>query len=334
MADNLRNIGAALCEDPRLFRFGKKSNARQVTAVVVDRQGVAVASVESKNSERPLLTLCHYLPVAPGADLAATLKQAVKEHGLGGHPCTTLMDLGSYHLLLARTPDVPPDELRAAIRWQIKDSIDFHIDDAVLDVFDAPPSGASGRQDSMYVVVCRGSVVEERAGLLQDAGISLDVIDIPELALRNIASYLPQEQGGIALLHLADQHGLITLCRESTLYLARTLDVGHRQLQAAIASADADRLSRLLDGISLEVQRSVDYYDSHFRMAPIREIVLSPLPFEETGLENTLTNNLGITVRTLGIDELVDGFKPVDQAQEAHCLLAVGTALRTEPTSL
>ena len=281
-----------------------------------------------------MLSLCDYLAIAPGADLAATLKQAVKQHGLTGQSCTTLMDLGSYHLLLAKTPDVPPDELRAAIRWQVKDSIDFHIDDAVLDVFDAPPSGASGRQDSMYVVVCRSSVVEERAGLLQDAGISLGVIDIPELALRNIAARLPQEQGGLALLHLADQYGLITLCRKSTLYLARTLDVGYRQLQAAIASADSDRLARLLEGIALEVQRSVDYYDSHFRMAPIHEIVLSPLPFEDAVLENTLRNNLGLLVRTLGIDELVDGYRPVDQSHEALCLLAVGAALRDETKRL
>ena len=99
---------------------------------------------------------------------------------------------------MVEAPEVPPAELKAAIRWRIRDLIDFHIDDAVLDVFDTPPSGARGVQEHLYAVVSKSSLVRERVDLLLDVGIELEIIDIPELALRNIAAKLEQDSSGQA----------------------------------------------------------------------------------------------------------------------------------------
>src|SRR6266850_1315246 len=55
-------------------------------------------------------------------------------------------------------------EARAgAVEKRIKDLLDYHVDDATLDVLDIPPeSGPAGRTHSMYAVAARNEVIKER----------------------------------------------------------------------------------------------------------------------------------------------------------------------------
>ena len=112
-----------------------------------------------------------------------------------------------YRLLLVEAPDVPADELRAAVRWRIKDLIDFHIDDAVIDVFEMPPHARGGPQRMMYAVTAKAEVVKREIERIESAGLKLGVVDIPELSLRNIATLL--ESGSrrrVPLLERPAQH--------------------------------------------------------------------------------------------------------------------------------
>ena len=43
---------------------------------------------------------------------------------------------------------------------------------------------------------------------LTESGLKLDIIDIPELALRNIASLMPEDIGGVVLVYLGNDNGL------------------------------------------------------------------------------------------------------------------------------
>ena len=117
------------------------------------------------------------------------------------------------------------------------------------------------------MVVAKTAVVQERASLLESAGAELDVIDIPELALRNIAASLPDDAGGQAMLYFGASRGLITLTRDSTLYLARSMEFGWQQLGDS---------PELVERLALELQRSMDYYDRHFQQAPITRLTLCP----------------------------------------------------------
>ncbi|MEA2079623.1 MAG: hypothetical protein U9P00_07165, partial [Pseudomonadota bacterium] len=119
--------------------------------------------------------------------------------------------------------------------------------------------------------------------------------------------------------------GLITLTRDATLYLARSMDIGYRQL---LATPD------LVDRLALELQRSMDYYDRHFQQAPITSITLCPLPEALPQLAEQLEQQVGIPARELEPEDIVEVREPVDAEQFAKCVLAIGAALRTEPAQL
>jgi len=310
-----------------LFSFNKLSSKQTVTALVPQEDGLAIVSRLSTPAGKMTISSCEFVPW----DTEGTkriLRYKVRQNGLHKRPFITSLPLGEYTILSVNAPEVPPIELKSAIRWQIKDLIDFHIDDAVLDVFDAPAAGINGQQKSLYVVVTRRSSVEQYIKPFQDVNANLATIDIPELALRNIATKLPEDEAGVVFVYLSRHKGLIIITRQNTLYLARSLDFGYEVMDREESmQSEADRLG-------LEIQRSMDYYDRYFMQPPISDLVIAPMPVEIPGFIERLSENLGINTCYLDINDVVISESRLDTVLQSKCLLAIGAALREEKVSL
>ena len=85
---------------------------------------------------------------------------------------------------------------------------------------------------------------------------------------------------------------------------------------------------RSLDAIVLEVQRSLDYYESHFAKPAINSLVIAPLPYEVPGLIKYLAGALGLQVRMLDLNAVLDMKQPMSEEQQAEVFFAIGAALR------
>jgi MSHA biogenesis protein MshI len=317
--------------------FARSVKDKAFTALVPAEQGLAVATVINDSSAKPVLLNCDYVPCT-GVDCGAEfIKKQVKSLRLANRPCTTTMNLGEYTILSVEAPDVPLAELRAAVRWQIKDLIDFHIDDAVLDVFDAPASGADKRHHNLYVVVSRMATVKQHINYLQAAELNLTTIDIPELVIRNICAYCPEDTNGMVFVYLNKDKGVFTITKDATLYLARSLDFGYEQLVRSTEHAgelSVDDFNPEFDRVVLEVQRSLDYYDRYFSQPNVAKIFISPIQETIPGLADYLSRNTGIATAILDVNDIVDSATPLDKQLQARCLLAIGAALRQEKKTL
>ena len=307
----------------------KRVASNALAAVCPSADGISLARVRREADLPPVLEVCEFFPAAL-KEQDARLSKLRKEYELDGFVCVTVMDLGSYNLLLVEAPDVQPSELRAAIRWRIKDLIDFHVDDAVIDVFEVPNQKAAGSNSMMYAVVARTSAVKQRIYRLTSAEINLDIVDIPELSLRNLATLLPEDVGGVATLYLEQDAGLITVTRQATLYLSRRIDVGI----AGLTGVDPDQRQRRLDSIIVEIQRTLDYYESHFSQPAVSNVVITPVADELNDMAGYLNQQLDMQVREMDLNQLVDLPGQMDKEQQANCLLAVGAALREDEKAL
>ncbi|HEY5602398.1 MAG TPA: hypothetical protein VIM41_04750 [Gammaproteobacteria bacterium] len=316
------------------YWFANKAGKKSMAAMVPGSQGLSVAVVNAEG-ERPKLETWDYVPWQGGSASGQLLRDKVKQHGLSKRACTTVMELGDYVILSIEAPVVPPVELRAAVRWQIKDLIDFHIDDAVIDVFDAPASGAGGKK-SMYVVVAKTSTVRERVEQLQKAEANLTTIDVPELALSNISKRFPEDNAGVVFVYLTAERGLILFTRRQTLYFARTLEIGYEFLRQGMGedSGLSPASNNNFDRLVLQVQRSLDYYDRYYGQPHVAGLVLAPTELPIPGLDEYLHQVLGLETRTLDLSEILDMDEHLTVQQQARCLPAVGAALRQEHTRL
>lgn len=320
-----------------MFSFTNKNRNGSLTAIVPHSSGVSIASVQMTPKNLPILDLCDFVSWDSVGEGKNILQSKVRQFGLAKSNCTTTMELGEYSVLSVEAPDVPANELRAAVRWQIKDLIDYHIDDAVLDVFDAPASGADGRQRNLYVAVSKMSTVKERVKVLQDVDANVTTIDIPELVLRNITACLPEDDTGVAFVYLSKHRGLIILSRQSTLYLARGLNVGYEDIlsEPGLVPSDTNTLvAPGYDQLVLEVQRSLDYYDRYFKQPAIAGVVLAPLDQDSSGLLDYLEQQIGIRSRMLDLNDLFQTTTSIDTKIQANCFLAIGAAMRQTKATL
>ena len=264
--------------------------------------------------------------------LVELLQRFVRERNLKNIPCTGLLRAGDYSLVLVDSPDVPPSEIRSAMRWQIRELIDFHIDDAVIDVFDLPErDGHTAKR--MYAVAARRERVLKLISLMNLSGLNLQSIDIPELALRNIAARLPEDAGGVALIALDRQQGLMTVTRQDALYFSRRVDCNTERLLAASDGEElTPALESLLDGLTIEIQRSLDFYERHFSQSSVAGIVISPVPGVSDQVCAYLQAQLGIPTRWL--DVAAQCTAPVPDAILVEGIGVLGGALREEQLAL
>ena len=299
-----------------LFRKTLAGKGRVGVAFGADHLALAVMR---RDGSKPVLERCDILPLNTSAGSAL---EALRAAGIPRIPVSTVLGPQDYQLALVEAPEVPPAELRAAMRWRLKDSIDFRVEDAVIDVFDVPDQNRGGHGRMMYAVAARRSAVHAHTQALA-ATPGFDAIDVPELCLRNLAALLPMASAGVALLHLGEANASIVLVRGKTFYLARHVDLsagGQGRINAA--------------GVVLELQRSLDYYERHFDQPPITRIAVSPAGARADELARDLGRETGFEVGTLDLNALVSCKMPIEASAQASCLLAVGAALREEHRSL
>lgn len=311
-----------------MFKRLRRNKEREgLIAIDLHPDRIAVVHAVNEPGRRARVARGSVYALEDGQGLDVVLARAAREFDLKHHRCTTVLGDQDYKLLLTEAPDVPSTELKAALRWRVKDLIDFHINDATLDVFDLPGEKTRGVAREMYVVAARSDAIRRRIDQVESAGASLDVIDIPELAQRNLAALLPQDAEGVVLLVLQPRAGLITVTRHGLLYLARSLAFGWEAL------ADGERQTEYFDQMVLEVQRSLDYFESHFRQAPVRHLAVAPMAVDVPGLIPHLASNLGLQVASVELGAIMDAAAlPSDVA--AWCLSSIGAALRREAVAL
>ena len=301
----------------------RKAPAPGIFAIGIDGEGIAIAQVLTRSGHRPVLLASDYCAYGNNSGVAALMQSIAQKYHLQKAFCSSVLENCDYKLLLTEAPDVPADELHSALRWRIKDLIDAPVNDITLDVIDAPHTAGTQRS-AVYVVAVRNEVIWQRVDLLKAAKVNLQIIDIAEMAQRNIARLLPQDEMGIAALSLRPHCSLITLSRAGELYLSRTLAVGLE------AIGDPQQRESAYNQVALEIQRSLDYYESHFRQAPIRHLALLPLPREAARLVEYLRQNLSIEVQVVDLNELVDHQIELTRDLQAKIFLSFGAALREQ----
>ena len=312
----------------RFFKKAKKKNCWLTIAFLVD--GIACVSVRRAGVNKPVVDLMHFYP--PSASVG-TLEKIGRELHANEYQCLTMLGGGEYQVFAVDALNVPAEELKTAMRWRLKDMLDFHIDDATIDVLAIPVDKdvAARARHGLFAVAARNAVIEQRQNLFAAARINLSVIDIAETAQRNIAAMVEPEGRAVAMLSFGNDGGLLTVTFGGELYLSRRIDVS----LARLLDADHDKKHASFDKITLEVQRSLDHFDRQFHAINLARLVLAPTGV--TGLEEYLSSNLYTPVATLDLADVLDLAGTPElagAAQQQKFFLALGAALRHEETLL
>lgn len=311
---------------PDFFNFFKRARGSAGNvAVVINGRKVRFTRIRWAG-KKPVLAAYSVQP------LAAVASSELARAGMVAHAsrarCSYLLNPGDYQLLLVEAPNVPAEELKAAVAWKIKDSLNSRVEETTLDVLAIPSARQAGdRPQSVYVVAAANELISKRMALFERAKLALEVIDIPELAQRNIAALYEDEGRCLAMLVFDENGGMLTFSSGGELYMARRIEVSAGQL----CDANEDLRHQAFDRLELEVQRSLDYFDRQFNHVPVNRLLLAAP--HECGLLARLADNLSVPVERLDLSQVMDltavpGMADLDAQMEA--LYALGAALRRE----
>jgi MSHA biogenesis protein MshI len=313
----------------RIFRKRRGTEGLRAAVAVSDHE-IAVALVRKLEGQRPKV-LRIMVEEAPLGFADPVLKKIISEFDLRRVPVSAVINASDYQIAQVQAPDVPRAELRAAARYSMRDTFDFPIDQATLDVFDLPEQNSSGNKRMCFAVATRGDAIEKMTSTFERQFRRFDVIDIPELCQRNLASLLPQDAKGVAFLLIRDDFAQLVLTRRGMLYVTRRFDFGVRGDLNGDTEAEAHELPLDPQMLSLELQRSLDYYESHFDETAIGDLFIAPAGSRANMLAAELGASTGLRISMFNIHDLVDVSFSAEIPDGWLPCMAIGAAMRARP---
>jgi MSHA biogenesis protein MshI len=308
-----------------LFSFLGKTKRHLKVGIALTAEGCAFAEV-STDQASPLLNRCGFVSSQPG-EAIANLQDLIKQERLTNADLAICLDRSRFNLSLIEAPQVEATEMHQALAWKVKDLIDYPLDKLVLDYVDVPSTKSSGAM--VYTVAVNETNIQALVDEVGQAHGLLERIDIPALAQQNLASHLPVADEGVALLNLTHRDSLLTLGRGEKLYLARGVGVHCNELRSEmLPEGDRQSVPRL-DDLLLDIQRSLDYYDSFFSDPPIRHLVIPSMNGQYDHLVDYLQRNMAIGVAEMQLDQVLSPGQQLSIETDyfGELILATGTAL-------
>lgn len=310
------------------LKQNKQSLAAGCCSLSISAQSISIAKSDS-HSTMPQVELLASSTYQEQSELLPILAKLVKQYRLNNMPCNLVLQAEDYQLLLIEKLQVKPTELQLALRWRIRELIQFPITDAVIDSFLLPPVPQQNTQH-MAVIAAKFSQLQRLTREIRLTGLRLTSIDVPELCLRNIARYYEYEAQGLLLLYCQPNSSQLLILQGGDLYLMRNLDLANDH-GATIPShyARNDSEKNRFDRLTLEIQRSLDYYQHQWRK-PLPAQLLVAVTQEQEQIKDHLTQQLTIPIRYIDLAEIGIDTTAQSNAYYIQTLPVLGGALRSD----
>ncbi len=294
-------------------------------------QGLAVAyglpSVENKYK----IVCVEFFPEVTEDTLTATLATFVKKHHLEGAATFWVLAPDAYKAIQIEEPKVPDEEMALAARWQLKDLVDYPIELAAIDIYKIPPHGPGNTRKRVVAVVCPLEYLQKGVAAIHAAGLNVNVIDVSELALRNVSAFYPNDKG-VAILSLSKENSEVLMTRDGNLYFSRRFHLDYEVLVQAL-SRDGhrdDSTKKIIDSLILEITRTYDYFTSQLSLPAPACLLLPPIVPHRSAITAQLSELFSNEVHILDLTKLVQCQAQFEPTLQMQCLPIVSSLFREQ----
>jgi len=291
----------------KLNKLFSKKQSNDIIGVSLQPNSLSYCYCPSESS-----AVCETIPQAHIAESIPALAKAVNNEGV----CHLVLSSGQYQIVQVDKPKVPEAEMNAALKWQVKDLVPFKPDNMVVDYFDGPQ--LSGNLEKINVVCADLKELSTIVSDIHENQLDVALITTVEFAF---AQLIPESD--IATL-LVCQHVnedlLILIVKQGKIFFQRRI----RGLSQISKKTEEELTMGAVDMLSLEIQRSTDYFERQLKQAPIKEIQLIIPMKNEAFLVRKVSENTNISVNLLPMPE---GF---EAQREYACSIGASMLNRVE----
>ena len=280
------------------------------------------------------------------------IREAVAKAGIAARDVAVAVCGRELIVKKVQIPEVPAKELHDAIQLEAEHHIPFAIDEVFLDHHVLAAN--NGTMDLIIVAVKKSKVMEYLA-VVEEAGLNPVIVDVDGFALSNQheLNHPHDSAGAVALIDIGASIMKTNLMKGGATLFARDIPFGgsvytqaiSQRLKIGLEQAEMAKLGRdasvkweslvpaleeVSRELSLEVQRTFDYFASTAESERIGRIVLSGGCARLAGIDEFLSSSWGVPVEVARPLEHVE-FDPAqfssEELDQAGPLLAVAVGL-------
>ena len=303
----------------KISQIFSKNSSNQRLGIAFQQQGVSLCSIpRQKKDKSDDESKAAKVLFAHEKSNAANFPQAIQalhtNCELEGDACLVLNEAQSQMVQVDK-PSLPENEINSALKWQIKDLVSISPDNMVLDYYDAPT--LAGGKEKINVVCASLDELKKLVAATEQGMVKVSAITTQEFAFANLLP--PKNEAVLLVCQQPNEEVVLIIVKQKQIFFQRRL-----RGFAQIASKTADELSfAIIDDISLEIQRSTDYFERQLKQAPIKAIkVLLPMALENVFIEK-LAENSAVPVSLLEL--------PRPYHQQREYAAAIGASLEGVP---
>lgn len=252
-------------------------------------------------------------------NLAVVLAGITKRYHLESIPAYWLLTPDEYQLFYIDALPVKSEEFKDALNWRLRSLINFPLQEATTDYFMLPAKKSGPNQPMVVAITARKQQLQKNIDLFQKAGMTLAAIDIPELALRNLAATCENDEKSTAFLYFYNNMAILNLTRQKILYFTRRITITNT-LRAA---------PNFYESISLEILRYLDYFQSQWRHPIPSRFYIASQDGKTDDIIAGLNKHLVMKLEPFPLSNILINQNKAAQLNN-HALLSVGAILRQE----
>lgn len=296
-------------------------------------EGLAICHVLLNDEEQWQVTDTDFAPVVGDEAQEAYVKGWIRDRKLLSADCHYVLTAKEYELLLLESPPVEDSELLDAAMWRVKDLIKDPIEEMAVDVMRLPTDAYRGRQNMIYAAVSKKALIKSHLRFIKRCELIPAVIDIPEMAMRNLVSLIPDaDVGSVATIGLRRSSGEMVIYSHDAMYLTRQIEMGIKQFQSDDPSGLSLDNGVILERLTLDIQRSLDYYESQVGKGIVKRIYFMPITDESLHIVDDVQSLVQTTIEPFSIYNSVNILfdKTLTPREQAYCLPVIGSAICME----
>lgn len=198
---------------------------------------------------------------------AAALLDKYSRLPLKNAQVTLVLGTDLYESVQVDRPILEPEEISESLKYSLSDLVSFSADEIIADYYEFPeqPSG----QDKVVAVAANKHYLKPWVDFFNDRDLVLTDIAIAELTLPQLAEV--QNHAELTLYQNPAGNYLAQINTPNGLMFTRIL----RGVSDVSGYNESEIEAGALEPLATELQRSVDYFESHLRQAPISRILLA-----------------------------------------------------------
>lgn len=244
----------------------------------------------------------------------------VKTHDLSLIPTYWLLIPEDYQLFLIESLSATPEELNDALKWRIRSLINYPLEEAVIDYFMLPTKkSASNTNPFIAAIAAKAPPLTTTIKILEKCGINLTIIDIPELALRNLSAFYEKDEKSTAFIYFYENIAILNITHKKSLYFTRRINL----------YVENESIRKDYEQLSLDLLRYFDYFQSQWRYPSPNRIFIASEKSDIENIATSLSKHLLLTVEPFPLNTILVE-NNLSSLVDKKFLLPIGCALRKD----